>query len=70
MAGGWCGGHAAGRITGRGEAVLLRDVMAALDVVGEVNDCVGLKQRRRGLSGGQFAAAMAESSEAQGDLPR
>jgi len=48
-------------ITAHGGAVLLRDVMGALDVVGEVNDCVGLKQRRRGLSEGQFVAAMAES---------
>jgi hypothetical protein len=50
-----------GAITARGGAVLLRDVMAALDVAGEVNDCVGLKQRRRGLSEGQFVAVMAES---------
>jgi hypothetical protein len=44
-----------------GGAVLLRDVMAVLGVVGEVDACLGLKQRARGLSEGQFVAALAES---------
>jgi hypothetical protein len=48
-------------LTAYGGAVLLRDVMGALGVVGEIDRCVGVKQRARGLSSGQFAAAMSES---------
>lgn len=48
-------------VTAYGGAVLLRDVMATLDLVGEVDATVGLKKRCRGLSEGQFVAAVAES---------
>ena len=48
-------------VTAYGGAVLLRDVMATLDLVGEVDATLGLKKRCRGLSEGQFVAAVAES---------
>lgn len=48
-------------VTAYGGAVLLRDVIAALGLVSEVDATLGLKQRRRGLSEGQFVAAVAES---------
>ena len=48
-------------VTAYGGAVLLRDVMATLDLVGEVDATLGLKKRCRGLSEGQFVAAVTES---------
>ncbi len=48
-------------VTAYGGAVLLRDVMSALDLVGEVQGVLKLKCRDRGLSEGQFVAAVAES---------
>jgi hypothetical protein len=48
-------------VTAHGGATLLRDVMSAVGLVGEVDATVGLKLRARGLSEGQFVAAMAES---------
>jgi hypothetical protein len=48
-------------ITASGGAVLLRDVMSALGVVGGIDECLGLKVRARGLSEGEFIAAMAEA---------
>jgi hypothetical protein len=54
-------GSTARSITSYGGAVLLRDVMSAVGLVTTVDETVGLKQRARGLSEGQFVAAMAES---------
>ena len=48
-------------VTAHGGATLLRDVMSAVGLVETVDATVGLKQRARGLSEGQFVAAMAES---------
>lgn len=48
-------------VTAYAGAVLLRDVMTVLGVIEEVDACVGLKRRARGLSEGQFVSAMAES---------
>ena len=48
-------------VTAYGGATLLRDVMSAVGLVGEVDSTVGLKQRARGLTEGEFVAAMAES---------
>ncbi|MBO0691733.1 MAG: IS1380 family transposase [Acidimicrobiaceae bacterium] len=48
-------------LTAYGGAVLLRDVMRVLRIVEEVDACVGLKRRARGLSEGQFVSAIAES---------
>jgi len=48
-------------VTAYGGAVLLRDVMATLGLVGEIDATLGLKKRCRGLSEGQFVASMAES---------
>jgi hypothetical protein len=48
-------------LTAYGGAVLLRDVMGVLGVISEIDGCVGVKKRARGLSEGQFAAAIAES---------
>lgn len=48
-------------LTAYGGAVLLRDVMGVLGVIAEIDGCVSLKKRARGLSEGQFAAAVAES---------
>ena len=48
-------------ITAYGGAVLLRDLMSTLRVLGTLDDCVAVKVRQRGLSEGEFIAAMAES---------
>lgn len=48
-------------ITAYGEAVLLRDLMTTLGVVMSIDDCLGLKVRARGLSEGEFVAAVAEA---------
>src|SRR6516225_6350431 len=48
-------------VTAYGGATLLRDVMSAVGLVEEVDANVGLKQRARGLTEGEFVAAMAES---------
>jgi hypothetical protein len=48
-------------VTAYGGAVLLRDVMATLGLVDEVDATLGLKKRCRGLSEGHFVAAVAES---------
>src|SRR5262249_3897922 len=48
-------------VTAHGGATLLRDVMSAVGLVEEVDANVGLKQRGRGLTEGEFMAAMAES---------
>jgi hypothetical protein len=48
-------------VTAHGGAVLLRDVMSAVGLIDEIDGALVLKQRARGLSEGQFVAAMAES---------
>lgn len=48
-------------VTAHAGAVLLRDVMEVVGLVSTTDACLGLKQRARGLSEGQFVAAMAES---------
>lgn len=48
-------------VTAQAGAVLLRDVMSAVGLVDEVGTWVSLKSRARGLSEGQFVAAVAES---------
>lgn len=48
-------------VTAQAGTVLLRDVMSAVGVVDEVDRALSLKVRARGLSEGQFVAAMAES---------
>lgn len=48
-------------LTAHGGAVLLRDVMSVLGVVDVIDASVAVKERARGLSEGQFAAALAES---------
>jgi Transposase DDE domain group 1 len=48
-------------VTAHAGAVLLRDVMQVVGLVSTTDACLGLKQRARGLSEGQFVAAMAES---------
>jgi hypothetical protein len=48
-------------VTAHAGAVLLRDVMDAVGLVSTTDDCLRLKRRDRGLSEGQFVAAMAES---------
>jgi DDE family transposase len=54
-------GTTARAVTAHGGAVLLRDVMSAVGLVDEVDAAVSVKIRDRGLSEGQFVAAMAES---------
>lgn len=54
-------GTTARAVTAHAGSVLLRDVMAALGVVDEVDATVTVKERARGLSEGQFVAAVAES---------
>jgi Transposase DDE domain group 1 len=48
-------------VTAHSGAVLLRDVMGAVGLVSTVDATLGLKQRARGLSEGQFVASVAES---------
>ena len=48
-------------VTAHSGAVLLRDVMGAVGLVSTLDATLGLKQRARGLSEGQFVAALAES---------
>ncbi len=48
-------------VTAYGGAMLVRDVLDVLSVVGEIDATVALKRRARGLSEGQFVAAAAES---------
>ena len=55
-------GTTARAVTAHAGDVLLRDVMAALGVLGEVDATVTVKARARGLSEGRFVAAVAESS--------
>ncbi len=47
-------------ITAYVSAPLLRATARALDLQGEVERCVSLKERQRGLTEGQFVVAMAE----------